>query len=383
MNYLLFRILFLSFISLVGLFIVVFIIFKKKWKFDNISFDILLIAIFSFLFVLFSLLYNLYFYLGKFQLSLFLARISWNGVFVISSGLMLALDLRFPRFKRIYKYLISFIPALIIFIPAILTDKGFKKFIIIKNIPVLIGGEYETIFRLIYMAPLFVTIVFLFDYYKKETGYKKKQISYFIYGTMLYAIGSVLSGTIVPFFTTSLLIKDLLYDSIMIFLMLWLVFLTYAIIKYRLMEIETIFHKTLIWIIVSFSILLPLLLFFYFTAQFFHFFSRVQLAIIFFIIVYLFNKYNNYLQPRIDRFFQRRKYNREKFFENFIRELSILSGIEDLHNKITQVISVTLYSENVKLFIYNNNIKDFVEFTKGLNDKRFQNQWFTGFLEKN
>ncbi|MDD5066330.1 MAG: hypothetical protein PHF84_04725, partial [bacterium] len=258
MNYLLFRIIFLSLLGLVNLFFVLFILVKKKGHFDHVSFDIFLSALFSFLFVVTSALYNIYFSLGHETLALTFARLSWIGGFLSSSFLVLVMDLAWSQYGRLKKYIISYVPVFSVFILALATDKVFVRFIVIRGVPVVETTLLNDIGRIIIFLEIAVGIFILKKYFSTTYGYKRKQLSYFIYGTVIYGLGVIFFGTFIPMFIRDLLAKDLIYDSIMLFTAVWIGFLAYAIIKYKLLEIETIFHKTMMWFTMSISILLPL-----------------------------------------------------------------------------------------------------------------------------
>ncbi len=382
MDYLRFRIISFVILFFINLFITILIIIKRKKKFDNISFDILLLTIFSLLFIIFSALYNILFYYHKIKLSLFSARMTWIGIFIISSYLLLALDLKFPHLNRKLKVIISFLPVSIIFLISISTSIVFKDFIIIKNVPVIVTGELDSIFRLIYFALLIPATIFFITELKKFYGYKKEQIKYFLYGSLIYVTGAIISAVILPLFINDLLIKDLLYDAIFIFELIWISFLAYAIVKYQLLDIETVFHQTLMWLLTSILILIPLIIIFSIFEKQLKKLSKNELIFFLFIIVYLFTAYKNFLQNIIDKIFLRKKYNKEKVFHKFISELSILSGMEDLISNIENVITKNLYSDKVKLFIFNSRDKEYKEYNSSRNKIYYYNDKFISFLSK-
>ncbi|MBU1076327.1 MAG: GGDEF domain-containing protein [Spirochaetes bacterium] len=384
MNYFIFRIAAISLIALINLGMGILIIIKRKSKLNILSIHILLMAFFSFLFASFSVLYNLAFHFNKIQTSILFARATWVGAFILSSAIVVALSLNRPPFKKKYLYTLFFIPSLIVFLTALLTDKAFKGYKVIQNLPVTIGGEWEMPLRAVLFIMMISTIIIASNFLRKATGYKKNQLSYFIYGSFIYAAGGIIFGTIIPMLTPDLLIRDFMYDSHFLFGAIWIGFLSYAIIKYKMMEIETVFHKTFMWIIMSLALLLPLYLILSFSSPVIRIFSSIQLTFAFFILVILFSRYNNFLQPLIDKLFQKKKYNREKIFKNFIADLSLLAGLEELRSKIMKILKDNLYSENIVIFIYDNLNKNYYEFTSDPQKATYEvDHWFIKFIESN
>jgi len=130
------------------------------------------------------------------------------------------------------------------------------------------------------------------------------------------------------------------------------------------------------------ALLLPLYLIIFFSSSVIRIFSSIQLTVIFFILVILFSRYNNFLQPLIDKLFQKKKYDREKIFKNFIADLSILSGLDELRSKIIKIIKDNLYSENTAIFIYDNAKKSYYEFTTNPQKSAYEaDHWFIKFIE--
>jgi C4-dicarboxylate-specific signal transduction histidine kinase len=90
-------------------------------------------------------------------------------------------------------------------------------------------------------------------------------------------------------------------------------------------------------------------------------------------------------QPKVDHLFQRRRYNLEETLSRFIDDVIHLKGITQLVQRIEEIISKTLYSQRIDIFMFNEtmrqqtlaNIKDNQGEIASLNiDKDFL-QWLT------
>lgn len=221
-------------------------------------------------------------------------------------------------------------------------------------------GPYSAIFLLFFTGLSCALLWHLYQGYKRETVPVKKThirnvlIAFFFglnigmteylptYGIEFYPIGFIaifILGTVIA----------------------------YTIARYRLMDIETVLHKTALWILSFAIIFIPILLFYnYMFPHMLH--SRV-LQIAFgagsFIV---FAIYLRQIQPKIDHFFQRRKANLEEISSRFAEDLVQLKGINNLVKRIEETISDTLYPQKVGIYIYNEKKKK-LELANQTNEK--------------
>ncbi len=133
-----------------------------------------------------------------------------------------------------------------------------------------------------------------------------------------------------------------------------------AIIRYRLMEIETVIHKTIAWFLTHTALVMPLAGLLYFTqpwytrlptAGMFIYLGSILLSFLFFVKMF---------QPQVDHFFQRARTDIENVLNQFSDELIHLKGLGELVNKITDTIINTLYPNDVIFLLYNDRAKKLV-----------------------
>jgi len=145
--------------------------------------------------------------------------------------------------------------------------------------------------------------------------------------------------------------------SIAVFLLASVV--AHSIIRYKLLDIETVIHKTIAWLIANIALLTPFLLLGYFIKSWYAelnflwavtFLGALSLSYLFFIKV---------LQPKVDHSFQRRQYDLEEISHNFAEELVHLKGLNQLVQRIENTISNTLYLQQTNIFIYDEEGKNY------------------------
>ncbi|MBI4257216.1 hypothetical protein HY626_04135 [Candidatus Uhrbacteria bacterium] len=135
----------------------------------------------------------------------------------------------------------------------------------------------------------------------------------------------------------------------------WLVLVGYSIIRYKVMDIETVIHKTLMWAALSSMVFLPLgLALFYFKELLIH--LHPALSSIFGIGLFLlFMIYAKTVQPWIDHIFQRRKHDLERELVKFSDNLVHLRGLAELSGFVARTVREVLYVNSVRVVLRKEN----------------------------
>ncbi|MGQ9843594.1 MAG: SpoIIE family protein phosphatase [Spirochaetota bacterium] len=128
-------------------------------------------------------------------------------------------------------------------------------------------------------------------------------------------------------------------------------FLGYGILRYRLMDIQSVLHITFIWLCISSVIIIPNVIIF---NSIYPFFKSMDKSLLFFLLSIWFAV--NYLyfikvQPLIDQLFNRRKYNLKKVESQFINDIALLKDLHLLLNELSYILKRTLLIKNVEIFI--------------------------------
>ncbi len=130
-----------------------------------------------------------------------------------------------------------------------------------------------------------------------------------------------------------------------------LIFLGYGILRYRLMDIQSVLHITFIWICISSVIIVPNVII---VNILYPFFKSIDKSLLFFLLAFWFAV--NYLyfvkvQPLIDQVFNRRKYNLKKVESQFINDVALVKDLYQLLNELSYILKRSLLIINVEIFI--------------------------------
>jgi signal transduction histidine kinase len=133
----------------------------------------------------------------------------------------------------------------------------------------------------------------------------------------------------------------------------------YAMIRYRLMDIKTVIHKTAMWIAMSSFIAIPLSALFSWKFKWLAERTPFELFLLVDLLLLLSILYFRIVQPRIDHLFQRRKYNMQALLEGMIRELASLKNVDNMIDKLVLTIQGVLYVSNISLVLWNDKDQQF------------------------
>jgi len=140
--------------------------------------------------------------------------------------------------------------------------------------------------------------------------------------------------------------------------LLWILIMAYAIVKYKVMDIQTVIHKTLLWITTSVVFLAPIAVVSYFSWNWMSQLSAGWFSFLVFGFIVAFLPYVRFIQPYIDQWFERRSWNLNQVIKQFNDELIYLKTIEDLSNHILQTIKRTVYPEDLDLLLWDEQGKE-------------------------
>jgi signal transduction histidine kinase len=135
-------------------------------------------------------------------------------------------------------------------------------------------------------------------------------------------------------------------------IMFYPIIVTYAIISYRAMEIETVVHKTAAWLTISSAVVVPIVGIFYMSHQAIDKLSPLGHSFLVAFTGLLLIPYVKWILPRIDHIFQRRKYDLKTVLQNFIHEISALKKLEELILRFQTTISSVLYPSGIAMILF-------------------------------
>ncbi|HOR94288.1 MAG TPA: histidine kinase N-terminal 7TM domain-containing protein [Spirochaetota bacterium] len=130
-----------------------------------------------------------------------------------------------------------------------------------------------------------------------------------------------------------------------------LVILAYGILRYRLMDIQSVLHITFIWLCISSVIVIPNIVIYTILYPYFTSIDKTVLFVLFTVWFSLNYFYFRKVQPFIDQLFNRRKYDLKKVQSQFINDMGLLKDLHLLLNELSYILKRTLLVKNVEIFI--------------------------------
>jgi PAS domain S-box-containing protein len=143
---------------------------------------------------------------------------------------------------------------------------------------------------------------------------------------------------------------------------------SYAILKYKLMDVDVLFKKGAIYVLASSSILIIYFLLILLGSQVGKWLApeleTVSIAIAALVAAFLFGSIRNRIQARIDRLFYKEKYNYRQSLTDFGKTLSADISLARLTRQIVERVSKTFDVRPVALFLKDEFRDDFYKLTE-------------------
>ncbi len=244
------------------------------------------------------------------------------------------------------RVLLSFLICLGFYLLGLTTPWGFS------SIPYQTWGYYPKYgpSSLIFVGFFFVVLfdcirLYLRAYLAETPGLRKTQVRLIALAFFISFLGSV---DYLPKLT-----PVTVYPVGFLFVFVWIALVAYAIIRYRVMNIDTVIHKTVMWVISTVLVIVPFAGLLY-TVQDWIFSGspmRRTLGGLLAGIVFIF--YFQTIQPRLDHLFQRGRVDLRKLLEHFSNELAQLKNLRDLLQRFCRVLRRSLYISQISVYLHN------------------------------
>jgi len=207
---------------------------------------------------------------------------------------------------------------------------------------------FAIIFILIY---LLWSAFNLFITYKSATGLNKVQITYVFLGTALMAITGIITAGILPLVGYSRL-SVLSPISALFFLTL----VSYAIVKHRLLDIEIIIRRSLVYSVLLVSLIaLYTVLVFGLNSIFLPggsaAFPRITDLIAIVVIAFTVDPIKRFIEQSTDKIFFKARYNAEEALSQISETLSSVIELKELVTEIKKVLKETIKVSKVAIYI--------------------------------
>ncbi len=132
----------------------------------------------------------------------------------------------------------------------------------------------------------------------------------------------------------------------------WIIVVAYAIIRYKAMDIETVIHKTLMWMATVSVALAPFIGFVFWTHEKARILSPVIAALVFSVFMLIFYFYLQLVLPRLDNLFQRRRSDLRSELEKFSKELVYLTDLRSLLQRFARLLRRSLYVKEMVIYLF-------------------------------
>jgi len=134
------------------------------------------------------------------------------------------------------------------------------------------------------------------------------------------------------------------------FMFIPLLLIAYGVLRYRLMDIRSVIHLTLVWLVLSSLIIIPNIYIYNFLKPWL--FGAGDIEIFLILALWFFSNYYYFVKvkPLIDRLFDRQKFNLLKSEALFIENISLLKTVEELATQFSIALKRDLNFKKADLF---------------------------------
>jgi len=193
---------------------------------------------------------------------------------------------------------------------------------------------------------------FLKDYLRETDKMKKIQIRLISIAFLISFTGSVDYISKV----TSVAVYPFGYISVFS----WILIVAFSIVRYKAMDIETVIHKTLMWLAVTAVAIVPFAALTYVTRDWLRTMTGGVLSAWITLQALLFYFYFNRIQPLLSHWFRRRHADLQEAFQKFTNDLVHLKDLKSLLQRLVRLIRRSLYVRQVSVYLLSEDKKQLV-----------------------
>lgn len=225
--------------------------------------------------------------------------------------------------------------------------------------------------RVVYFLYILVGfLLFISSYRKIRTKEARRPLSIILWGTAL-GLASVfyfiVMGAVMPLSQIFIFHQALLSPALLIIAIP--VSFGYAIFKYRLMDIEIVVKKSLVYSLITANIAVIYLVLVFGIGQLLGGMlgeenNKIMTVLAIIVIAFVFDPVKRRVQSIVDRLFYRERYNYQKALLEFSQELPRLIDLHKIVDSVAATISKTMHIENVFLSVYDKAKDEWIAYVK-------------------
>jgi signal transduction histidine kinase len=275
------------------------------------------------------------------------------GVSCFIPAILFHFSLIFPN----YQHRLNLLKTLILYSPPLIFLLFSPTGQIVKSILQIepFRFEYGVMHR--YIAIYFITYLslgfyFLLKTYRNSVGIYRLQTKYCLIGMLTTSVAGLITNLLLPILGTSKF-GGLGPSSTVIMVS----FITYSIIKHRLMDINIVLKKGTTYFLLLMLLYVPSFLFILLSQKVFfdrisYLFSVVVVALLFLITI-LFYRIKPQTEKAVEQILFKRLYDYRETLANFSKAMVSILDLQSLSKKIIETITKTMGVEKASLFLWN------------------------------
>ena len=199
----------------------------------------------------------------------------------------------------------------------------------------------------IFTFDLFVSFYLLRQRHRIAAGLEKSQIRFIFWSTLIGFLGGLTN--FLPDFNLEV---DSLSAHATYFIPLYVITLTYAIVRYHLLDVEIVIQKGLVYLL---TLLITAIPFFLLTTLFQAVFTLKQANIaaffLFIAVLFIFSNVKPLTQQWVERSLFRERYRHYKSIHEFSQSILRFLHLEDLTENLFTVLTKTLHPQFISIFL--------------------------------
>jgi len=211
-------------------------------------------------------------------------------------------------------------------------------------------GIAHSFFSIYILLGMFGGIYFLAKSYKYSFGLERIQIKYCFLGTFSLSLTGVLFNLVIPKLGTSRL-SHLGPATTLIMVS----FITYAILKHRLMDINIVFKKGTTYVVLMLLLFIPSAILILLTQKLFfkeinYLFSAIILSLLI-LVAFFFHQIKPGTEKAVEYFLFKNKYDYRETLGKFSKAMVSILNLQSLAKRIIETIAQTMGVEKASLFL--------------------------------
>jgi signal transduction histidine kinase len=258
----------------------------------------------------------------------------------------------FPKEKHILSPIYKF---LLFFCSSIFAALSFSELMIRsaqwETITVSYGIAHR-FFSIFLILSVFAGIVSLSKSLKGSVAIERLQIKYCLIGMAVSAIFAISLNVILPLLGTSRL-SNLGPPSTLIMVS----FITYAIMKHRLMDINIVLKKGTTYVLLTLLIFIPSAIIILISQRFFfkqiNYLFSVIILVLLLLVAFLFNRVKPSTEKAVEQILFKNRYDYRETLGKFSKALVTILDLQSLSKRIVETITQTMGVRKASLFLWN------------------------------